>query len=87
MASGVCYIQVTPVLDEYSSSKVKKIKSLKVTGLTQNPPSSPEPGARVIKLSLEIPDEQLLPLDLRAVPEDVRMNEGMAAIAANLGKV
>ena len=84
MASGICYIQVVPVMDDYGNKK--KVKGLKVSGLTQSAPQNPEPGARVIKLSLEIPDDQLLPLEIRALPDDLRMNEDMTVIATNLGK-
>lgn len=85
MASGICYLQIVPVIDEYSGSK-KKIKGLKVSGLTQGVPPSPEPGSRVIKLSIEIPDDQLMPLEVKAMPDDVRLNAYYEATMESLGK-
>lgn len=82
LARGFCYLQVKPV---YSDSAQKRIHSIKVMGVTQSEPSSPEPGCRVIRLELEIPDEQLAPLTVRAMPDDVRMKEDYEATIKNLG--
>lgn len=70
MAKGTCYLQVVPYI-----STSGKVQSLKVTNLSQSLPSTPTPGARVVRLEIEIPDDQLLPLTVRALVDDVRLKE------------
>jgi hypothetical protein len=83
MAKGVVYLQVVPVKNPPSS----KITGLKVVSMTQAEPQNiGESATRVVKLTLEIPDEHLMPLEIRALPDDLRMKADYEATLQNLGK-
>jgi hypothetical protein len=83
MAKGIVYLQVIPQKTQPSG----RITGLKVVGMTQQEPQNMgEGGARVVKLTLEIPDEQLMPLEIRALPDDLRMKADYEATLENLGK-
>lgn len=83
MAKGTVYLQVVPVKNPPSS----RVAGLKVVGMTQQEPLNfAAEGCRVVKLTLEIPDEQLMPLEIRALPDDLRMKADYEATLENLGK-
>lgn len=82
MAIGTVYLKIRPNLNPNGN----KVVSLTVLGMTQNPPADFEGASRIVKLLIEIPDEQLLPLEVKAMPDQIRMSADYEETLKNLGK-
>lgn len=77
-----CYLKLRVDAERTTPINGKwKVNQIYIDGATRNPPTTSGDGSqRVIELTLKIPDDWLLPLQMDAMPDQQRLQEDFQAL-------